>query len=363
MFKSRLKEMQNYFDMTTKNINTNLEDYDLEQELEKSKMIMNNDNEINDDYCSFDNLENNNRIKYIYRDNTSSIKFTLDITDDIVQTLFLQIDKNDNLQNLYDIMTQQFLNSQMKIYFGTLCVYNRSLLLCIFEAVMSGYTIKENDSCIQIPLFIFDHDHKLNNDHIIKGLPIYTFKYYEASLYIKCDPKIDHLFKKISQKGSVIENKIKSPLTQKHNLNILYDIPIRKYEIDGTIAKINVNVDLIGKALILVFYPKDENTIKDVSLLSISVYNDSICDYTDNIFSFDIFDKMIYVVPFSKEFSSLEHIQNFYKDKHNNMTNQGIINPNFEIETSEDLINYNLDIMILNIQSFELGREMCIERY
>lgn len=86
-------------------------------------------------------------------------------------------------------------------------------------------------------------------------------------------------------------------------------------------------------------------------------YGDPSCRCANMVF--DFFSKCD-VIPLSKEFSSEKHIQDFYKNKQKNMTNQSI-NRNtkafsLEIHTFDDLINYNLDIIVLNMDSLRIAK-------
>lgn len=354
----------------------NLE-YDLEKELERSHIIT--EDEIdNSNHYNYNGLLNiiyndlnyssNIHIQTIYSkkniDNKIILSLHIERYGDIIKTLFLQIEKNENFSSFEDLeldKIQSFFNSEISLFISGIILCKRTILVCLFEALILGYTISEDESYIQIPLFIFDIEiYKFSNDEIIKGLPIISLHFSSIKITIECNKNISFIFNKISQKGYTLQNIQRRTIALKsYNSNFLFNDKITYNNLQGLQNDILINYNNIQpNALILVFYPKYNDIINYNTLLSANIISKGQYNIIDNIINFEILDKNIYMIPLSKEFSNFYNIQDYYKKNYNNkntdlnkddntldLTKDNIIN--LEFETSEDLIYYNLDIIII----------------
>ena len=365
--------MEQYFNNNTFNITNNIEEYELEKELEREKIFMEDDinnTMLNDINAIYDLVINNsiyethiNTIKYSQIIN-NNIFFEISRIMDVIQNIYLVIDL-ENIDDYDNIITRNFLNSQIKINIGSKTLFDYTLLICIFEAKLKGYEIIIEDNKMQIPLFIIDFNIPIDNNTKINGFPIISVPYECIALTINTDSDTKYLFKNIVQQGLSLNSKYRRHIARTKYENIILHSKIQKYDnLLNNNNILNISNYTFLKALIFVFYPKHDD-IDGIELISGHINNIELEQYITKI---KLFNTFIYVFSFSREFNNIENMQNLFRYKQNYITNNGLLsckinNFNLEIQTTEDMKDYELDVITINLNSIMIQQGISDYKY
>lgn len=288
------------------------------------------------------------------------VRFTLTNGMDVVNKIYLELELDfDELSKEEKVLF--LMNTTIELRIGGSTIDKGLLLSLLFYQICSGEKINYKDGKIQIPIYNFNSF--TNNSTNVSGLPLIGLCYSLVCFYIRTPLKLKRSEMRLIVIGNCYENTIRRNLVNYGNRSSFLMIQNQYTGADkcqpGFQCKHRLNYNHIVKCILFYFSSEDDDIISpNIETVKIShnkyspiVYNE------DEILSFEIFDIKIYLVPFSKDFSSWEKINETLsnpKDMLIEGTSFGRLDTStIEIETDERMDDLYVNYIGISFNCFE----------
>ena len=238
-----------------------------------------------------------------------------------IKNIILEIELNDFFDNLTLIEKQDLLETTIKLYFDlTTDTYNEiSIISCLFYNFCNNRSIEYSNNTVQFN--IIDYSLYKTSHELIYGLPIN----YCNNLDILIETKLKYKMNLIIN-GVHLHIEKSNQLKEHHTNYNLYFFQNKSYGLERLASSIIddfkyvVHLPFHHLAKYIMFYVlHDEANILNVKLYCGGVLYKN-CN-TDQLLTFKIFNRKMYILPLSDDFSSINQISKSLNDL-NNVTSQ-----------------------------------------
>jgi hypothetical protein len=286
---------------------------------------------------------------------------------DVINNVYLEIELDNKFDDIAIKEKCELLNINVGFVTGGAHIDAvQKLVTCICNQICYGYSVKEYDNVIQIPLYNFDTyiDEKYN----VKGYPMYLLK-FSVILYI--NNNIINRFKyKIIVNGQVYPKEVRNRVTtSKYNHIILQSQhDTRLISDDRNLFKFKLTCSNVVKYILVYFLPKRNIDFWEMNenypiIQKIALYADrrQVLEFeNEDLLSIEIFGIKIYLLPLCKEFSSFEKIHETLKNPLKKLSSSGL-NLSFyssyiEIKFENESLNqYQINVICVNLNCMRVA--------
>jgi hypothetical protein len=326
-----------------------------------------------------------------------------------IDNIYLKIEIPESLFDLSDEQKYSLLNTNIMLKIGGQPIIINKLATCIFNQICSGKNIIQNNNIIEIPIFNFDTMvdnkkiihcwdqgstkpvlYKCNNKNIpekykYKGLPVKLLAYHQVSVWIDMSNQyIKTLKYSIICNGynystdhfnyhfKTIQNKDGDPEV------VLFPLMENQTIIENIKIKHELYFNNITKAILIYYSPLTYQSIDQIPIIekiTLSTENIDLLYFEANdLLDIDIFGIKMYVLPLSKEFSDLEHINQAFSSTGNVLKELSSSGVNFGridkvylhidfYNDSEPPDNYIINISAISLNYLTIVSGMCGKAY